>query len=130
MNIAKADIKALTVEVPDQENVNIKGSKFNIVGDLDSNEYTTADFEATPKDGNITLQLSYTDKSNVRRTITKKVTYESKYFEDRATDQKGSSVYTWIIVLVLIGLIVYGYIRRKNKKKAMIKKRKALSSKK
>jgi len=130
LNIAKVDIKALTVEVPDQENVNIKGSKFNIVGDLDSNEYTTADFEATPKDGNITLQLSYTDKSNVRRTLTKKVTYESKYFEGRATDKKGSSVYTWIVVLVILGLLVFWYLGKKKKKKAMIEKRRALSSRK
>ncbi len=124
LNIAKVDVKALTVEVPDQENVQIKGAKFNIVGDLDSNSYTTADFEAVPKDGNITLEISYTDKSNVRRSIQKQVMFESKYFEDRATGQSGSSVTTWIIVLVILGLIVFWYLKRKKKKKLMAERRK------
>jgi len=124
LNIAKVDVKALTVEVPDQENVKIKGAKFNIVGDLDSNSYTTADFEAIPKDGNMTLQISYTDKSNVRRSVEKQVMFESKYFENRASSQGGSSITIWIIVLVVIGLLVFWYLKRKKKKKLMAERRK------
>ena len=51
LNIGDQDIEALTLEIPKQENIEIKGSNRNIVGDLDSNEYTTADFEAIPADG-------------------------------------------------------------------------------
>ena len=124
LNVAKVDVKALTVEVPDQENVQIKGAKFNIVGDLDSNEYTTADFEAVPKDGNISIELSYTDKSNVRRTLNKQVLYESKYFQDRFSSKNGSSATTWIILLVIVVGLGYWYYRRKRNKKLMAERRK------
>lgn len=118
LNIAEADIEALTLEIPDQENIEIKGSKTNIVGDLDSNEYTTADFEAIPKDGEITIKLSYSDSTNTRRTLEKTIEYESKYFQDRIADQKSTSTWTYIFYLIII-LVIIWFIRR------TIKKRKA-----
>ena len=47
LNIAETDVEALTIEIPKQDNIDIKGANRIVVGDLDSNEYTTADFEAT-----------------------------------------------------------------------------------
>jgi len=127
LNIAKVNIKALTVEVPDQQNVQIKGAKYNIVGDLDSNEYTTADFEATPTDGAITLNLYYTDKSDTRREIQKKVAYESKYFEDRASSSQGGiPIVTWIVLIVIVLGLGFWYYKRKQKKKLMLEKRRAM----
>ncbi|MDP3965970.1 MAG: hypothetical protein Q8Q04_00380 [archaeon] len=123
LNIAKVDTQALTVLIPDQENIEIKGSNVNIVGDLDSNEYTTADFEATAKSGDLNLVFLYTDQAEVRRTIEKTVAFNSKYFEDRAADQGGSPIVTWIILVVVIGLIVAWYLRRKKKKKLLAERR-------
>ena len=59
LNIGNQDIEALTVEIPKQENIVVKGANRNIVGDLDSNEYTTTDFEAIPAGGDINLILHY-----------------------------------------------------------------------
>ncbi len=125
LNIAKVNIKALTVEVPKQDNIQIKGSNVNIVGDLDSNEYTTADFDAVPSDGNITLKISYSDQANVRRTVEKTVVYDSKFFDGQGKS-KSSPVVTWIIVLVVVGLIVYWYLRRKKKKRLLAERRRNL----
>jgi len=105
LNTAKVDIKALTMEVPKQESIKIKGSNVNIVGDLDSNEYTTADFEGTPSNGEITLKVSYTDQAEVRRIVEEVVNYDSSYFEDRVSDKKGSPVTTWIIVIVVVHIM-------------------------
>lgn len=118
LNIAESDVQALTVEIPKQDNVIIKGAKTNIVGDLDSNEYTTADFEATPKAGNIILELSYSDAINERRVVEKIVAYEPEYFEGLVKDQKSSPIGTYLILLIIISLVVYYFYRRNKKKKA------------
>ena len=116
LNIAESDIEALTLEILPQENIIIKGSKINIVGDLDSNEYTTADFEATPKKGNITIKISYSDATNTRRTLEKTVAFEPSYFENRVSDQKKTSKTSYLIGLIIIILIIW-YVRRRRKKK-------------
>jgi len=59
------------LEIPKQTNIIVKGPNRVVVGDLDSNEYTTADFEATMRDGDLTIELTYSDTINVRRTISK-----------------------------------------------------------
>lgn len=116
LNIGKEDIEALTVEIPQQENIEIKGPKTKIVGDLDSNEYTTADFEAIISEGEITLNLIYTDTINERRTIEKKVLFEPEYFEGRISDQSKPKTTQYIIWTLLIVGLVYYFLRRRKKK--------------
>jgi len=117
LNIGKEDIKALTVEIPKQDNIEIKGSKANIVGDLDSNEYTTADFEAIPKQGEITIQLHYTDSINARRTVEKTVAFEPEYFQGRIADQKKTSPWIYLFWIVVLFLIIYFSYRKYKKYK-------------
>ena len=84
LNIENIDVEALTLEIPSQDNILIKGSKTNIIGDLDSNEYTTANFEATPSEGEILVKIIYTDSINKRRTLEKTVLFETvkvKFFD-------------------------------------------------
>ncbi len=122
LNIAEVDVKALTIEIPEQENVVIKGSNINIVGDLDSNEYTTADFEATPVDGELKLEVFYTDINNVRRNIQKTVPFKMSYFQGRAGDANGNSSTTLIIALVVVVIVGYLYYRKRKKKKLLAQK--------
>lgn len=118
LNTGNQDIEALTLEIPKQENIVIKGSNRNIVGDLDSNEYTTADFEAIPSEGEINLIIYYTDSINERRTIEKTVYYDHSYFIDAIDniEQDKSGTYVVIGIIVIIGVFLY-LKRRKNKKK-------------
>lgn len=118
LNIGKSDIEALSVEIPKQEGVIVKGSNINIVGDLDSNEYTTADFEATPEEGNIDLKLTYTDSINERRSIVKEVSFDPAYFNGRVADEGGSSKTKYFILLVIAGGVGYYFYRKHKKKKA------------
>lgn len=120
LNIESVDIEALTVEIPKQDNIQVKGPSRIVVGDLDSNEYTTADFEATLKDGEITISLTYSDSINVRRTMEKTISFDSSYFTDRKVDQTttGTGTYIfWGIILVLIIYFTYKKISKKKKKK-------------
>ncbi|MEA3248520.1 MAG: hypothetical protein U9Q73_02325 [Nanoarchaeota archaeon] len=117
LNIAKSDVEALTVEIPKQEGITVKGPNKVVVGDLDSNEYTSADFEATLTDGLITLSLIYSDTINVRRTITKTVVFDSSYFTKRVTDEKPTSIWTYLFLgAVVIFVIGYFYKKKKSKK--------------
>jgi len=116
LNIGESDVEALTIEVPRQENIEIKGSKRNIVGGLDSTEDTTFSFEAIPKDGEIKLTILYTDESSVRRMLEKTVVYDSSYFEGRIRDQTSTPFWVWILIIIVIG-IIYFYWRKKKKKK-------------
>jgi hypothetical protein len=118
LNIAPSDIEALTIEIPKQDQIISKGSNRIVVGDLDSNEYTSADFEASPKDGEFKVNLIYSDKINTRRTVEKMVSFDSSYFTERKADEKTTSKTAYAIYAVIIILLVWwGFKKFKKKKK-------------
>jgi len=122
LNIAENDIKALAVEVPKQDNIIIKGSNREIVGDLDSDEYTTADFEAIPVNGKLKLLLKYSDENNERRSVEEDVEYDNNYFVDRLKDKKKSPTGNYITFGIIILLIVLWYRNKQKKKKVLQEK--------
>ena len=113
LNIGEHDVEALTVEIPKQKVIDVKGSSRNIVGNLDSNEDTTFSFEAKPKDGEIMLNIIYTDEINVRRSVEKSVVFESSHFEGRASDSDGGNNTEWIVIVVLLLAGFWWWRRRK-----------------
>ena len=117
LNIEASDVEALTVSIPKQDNIIVKGASQNIVGDLDSNEYTTADFEAVPSDGDITIELTYSDTINKRRTISKTVTFDSSYFTERKADQTTTGTGTYIFWAVIIAVALYFIYKKVSSKK-------------
>lgn len=117
LNIGKNDVEALTVEVPKQQTIDVKGSNKAIIGTLDANQDTTFTYEATPRDGEIKLIVHYNDENGQRRNVEKSVTYDSSYFTDRARDaEKKSSIWMWVIIILVILLIIY-FVRRRMKNK-------------
>lgn len=123
LNIADVDIEALTVEVPKQDSIKIKGANKKVIGDLDSNEYTTVDFEAVPNNGEINLKLTYTDSINVRREIDKKVVFDADYFTDRNGGKKKQPVWLYVLIVLVIAWFVWRQIKKnKAKKKRMMQK--------
>jgi len=117
LNIESSDIEALTLEIPKQDAVSVKGSNRIVVGDLDSNEYTTADFEVTPKQGEFKVNLIYSDEINERRVVEKIVSYDSSYFTDRIADQKTTSKTVYIVWAVIIILVIWWIVKKFKKKK-------------
>ncbi len=114
LNTAKSDVEALTIEIPKQDTIEVYGAKTNIVGDLDSNEYTTADFTAVPKEGEIKLDIYYTDSTNARRHLEKTVLFEPEYFKEEA---ESTSTTTYVVVAIVIVIIIYFFYRKHKKKK-------------
>jgi hypothetical protein len=128
LNMGENDVKALVVEIPKQESINVKGSNRDIVGDLDSSDDTTARFEAVPSEGEFEVVLHYTDEINERRMMVKKVMYDSSYFLNRKKDE-AQSVSLWFyitLVLVIIWIIIWirSYLKRRRLKESMKNHRK------
>jgi len=117
LNIEAADVEALTIQIPKQTGIEVKGPSRVVVGDLDSNEYTTADFEAIPEDGEIKIELIYSDTINTRRTLEKTITFDSSYFTGRKADQQTTSKWTYIFYAAIVAIIIYWILKRRKKKK-------------
>jgi hypothetical protein len=116
LNIADSDVEALTLEILPQENVKIYGTNRVVVGDLDSNEFTTADFKALIERDEIQIKIIYTDSTGTRRDLIKTVKFDSEYFENtKVSSAWGWQTYTIIIILV-VGAI-WWYRQRKHKSK-------------
>ena len=113
LNVGEADIEALTVEIPEQEGVTLIGADKNIVGDLDSNEDTSADFKISTKNQEIILNMIYSDVNNERRAIQKTVVFNHENFK---TEKQGRSKWTWFFLIVIIGGISYWYYKKRKKK--------------
>jgi uncharacterized membrane-anchored protein len=107
LNIAESDVEAVTIDIPPQEGLLVKGARTNIIGDIDSMEYTTADFEIVPLEGELKLEISYSDSNGVRRVVQKGILYDSSYFSSRNGDEEGMSIMTIIIIVAV--LFVVGY---------------------
>jgi hypothetical protein len=120
LNIGEDDVVALTVDVPKQDNIAVKGTNREIIGDLDAADDTTFKFEAVPKDGEIGLEIAYTDSINERRHMTKKVYYDSSYFSARKADEvQPPSIYYYLfyaLLLLVIVVKIWGWVKRKKKK--------------
>lgn len=102
LNIGEHDVEAVTIEVPKQNALTIKGANRNIIGSLDANEDTSFSFEGSPAQGDIKLLIYYTDEINVRRSIEKSVYFDPSYFEGRSSDSGGVSWYVYVIVIIII----------------------------
>jgi hypothetical protein len=116
LNTGENDVEALTLEVKNQDAITLRGPGTNIIGSLDSNDFTTADFEATAASGEIDLVMYYTDSINTRRTLEKTIYFDSQPFVDKSSENGGSWT-TYIILLLIVAGIAYYFYRRHKKKK-------------
>ena len=116
LNIGDSDVEAVKIEIPRQGGVDVKGSNIALAGDLDSNEYTTADFNIVSEIEEINLTIFYSDATNVRRILEKVMVFEEEYFKNRPGEGKKTSKWVYLIIISIIAYIVY-YFYKKDKKK-------------
>lgn len=120
LNTGDGDAEAVVIEIPRQDNIQVKGASKNIVGSLDSKDDTTFSFEAVPSDGEININILYSDETGVRRTVERTVLYDSSYFTGRVRDVKTTPTYMYwivgIIVLIIIWRVWKGIAKRRKEK--------------
>ena len=116
LNIGENDVEALTIDIQEQENLDLRESPRNIVGSLDSNEETTFDYTAVPSEGSIDLKITYTDEIGERRSLNKTVHFNPDYYKQQ--DQKGDGMSFWFYLsIILVAYMAFRWIRNKRKSK-------------
>jgi hypothetical protein len=117
LNIGAHDIEALTLEIEEQDGLKISGKNINNIGDLDSNEDTSADFKADIESGDYEIQYRYSDSNGERRVGTLNFDFDKEQF---AVEGNGSSTLTkifWVAVIVLVAWFGWKYWKKKKKRK-------------
>lgn len=121
LNIGKNDVEALAAEIPQQENIILKGPNKKILGSLDANDYTTVDFNLAPLDsfeGSIDLIIRYTDETGVRRTLNKTLYFNSFSFQTEKSTKKKNFIYYLVAALIVIFIAYRIYKKHEKKRKA------------
>lgn len=118
LNIGQKNVDALTIEIPEQENIKIIKSQRLIVGSLDSNEDDVAAFEATPSKGDLTIKILYTDYLGERRQMEKKVYFNPDYFPKENKSSSISPTMAFILGLLIPIIVIFAKNQiKKNKEK-------------
>lgn len=120
VNTGNNDVDALTAEIVPTEEQTIKGSLKSVVGSLDAGQDATFAFESAPIKSDFTLKIAYTDSDGTRRSEMQTVTFDPEYFTGRKADQKQTSVWTyiiWIVILAVVVFFVWRFFRRRRQQK-------------
>lgn len=122
-NTGSEQISSVTTQI--QGEINISGSKTQVLGNLNSGDYTLATFDLTSAETDaLDVRISYTDSSGIRRTDTQQIQLPDPSTGDRGStgsmdEESGNSSMTYILIglggLLLVGIYVL-YRRRKGKK--------------
>jgi len=149
-NIGKNTANSMIVRIPEQEDYTTTGTNGQMVGNLDSGDYTIVSFtvSSTKRDaGDLTVQIDYTDSIGERRSVTKEISLSgsstiavnNSSISGMATGEfpegfqrRDSMNWSYIIIpLVVLVLLAGGFFGFKNKEKiiGLIKKKKKDSQK-
>ncbi|MBU0906690.1 MAG: hypothetical protein KKE05_00875, partial [Nanoarchaeota archaeon] len=132
-NTGKNPANSLIVRIPSQDGFVVTGATGQMVGNLDSGDYSIVSFSLSQVgrgSGFLTVEMDYTDNIGVRRTVEKQVRYNfgsasagnytnfSGGFRRTGTQSQSSSSSsnTWVWV-VIIAVVVVGYVIYRRKKR-------------
>jgi hypothetical protein len=82
-NIGKNTANSMIVRIPEQESYKTTGTNGQMVGNLESGDYTVTSFSLTQvgrNPGNLIVQIDYTDSIGVRRSVLKEVQFGSQSY--------------------------------------------------
>jgi hypothetical protein len=73
-NVGVNPAKAVSVEIPTQNGFSVSGSSTQVIGNLNSGDYTSANFQVAQRgSSDMNIRIQYTDAAGVRRSIDKKL---------------------------------------------------------
>ena len=124
-NIGQEDANSVIVKIPEQTRFQTIGTSGQMIGNLDSGDYTLVSFQLEEKqnsEGMLNVQIDYTDSIGERRTLIKEIELEmnlgntltkslnsaGKNFKQKQTSIF-KSVWFWVITIVIIGIIFKYY---------------------
>ena len=123
-NTGGKQISSVITQIQD-ENVNVSGSRTQVLGNLNSGDYTLATFDLESSEiSRVDMEVSYTDSSGLRRNSVESITLPDSTLGGTTStvsgdEEDGNSSMTYILIglggLVLVGVYAL-YRRRKGKK--------------
>lgn len=122
-NIGDQNADSVTVMLPEQSSIDIIGSNKEIVGGIETNDYTVSSFKVIPReDAPIIVRISYTDSIGIRREVEKAVLFKASSYSYKIAKEERSNnralIYIGIGVLGIVAIIVLFRILRKKKKQS------------
>ncbi len=109
------DLKFLDIELLPSTSYECYSSKEYYVGDLDSDDYRTADFEIKTNEREFILKLKATFRDENNKLYTENMEVPVKLIN--GNESKGvSGWFVFLLLIVLVGLIYYIYRCKKNHK--------------
>lgn len=123
-NIGKKNAQSVTVSLPGQSSIDIIGSDKNILGGIDTNDYTIASFKVISKqDGPLVVRIAYTDSIGIRREVEKAVIFKASSYEVSTNNNAKTTDYRALIYIAIgvIGIIVIFVLLRIFRKKRKVK---------
>ena len=123
-NTGGKQISSVITQIQD-ENVNVSGSRTQVLGNLNSGDYTLATFDLESSEiSRVDMEVNYTDSSGLRRNSVESITLPDSTLGGTTStvsgdEEDGNSSMTYILIglggLVLVGVYAL-YRRRKGKK--------------
>ena len=121
-NTGDQNADSVTVSLPEQSAIEIIGSNKEIIGGIETNDYTVSSFKVVPKeDALIVVHISYTDSIGIRREVDKAVLFKaSTYSYKIAAKETGANnralIYIGIgVVGIAIIIVLFRILRKKRK---------------
>ena len=133
----------MIVRIPDQDSYKVTGTNGQMVGNLESGDYTIVGFAVSSisrTGGNLIVQIDYTDNIGERRSVLKEISLNSGIsssvnmtgmasgeFPEGNFSRKGGINWTYVTIPILICLMFAGgFVIYKKREKiiGLIKKRK------
>jgi LPXTG-motif cell wall-anchored protein len=122
VNKGTTDVKFLNVQLLPVEGVEIIGSSESYIGNLDSDDFSTAEFQLYVKDAdgqvNLPVIVEYKDANN--NNYKQELALPLKLYSSSQAKKisgNGNNTFIWVMVLVVIGAGIWYYRRRKKKQK-------------
>ncbi len=125
-NIGKNPANSITIKIPKQQDIEVKGISSTIIGNLYAGDYTIATYNLLPKnpENNLEVEIHYTDSLGERHIIKKTIPFMSKkdFYEiynriHGLNKNKGYSFWFYITLILLAYIIVKFIKNRRNRKK-------------
>jgi len=110
---------AVSINIPDQDNFTVVGPSSAFLGNLDSGDFTTADFTLIPAKNNtlnnLRVEISYTDSTGKRHTLIEQTPLLLITGLQTTKTTSDNSLYIGAVVVLLIVGFLY-YRRRRGRK--------------
>jgi len=125
VNKGVTDIKFLYVKVKESSDIKVLSTPGSYLGNIDSDDYETADFEINVVEGKegiaiLPLEIEYKDAINRDYVVEKNLEIRIYSEEDleKLGEKEGNPVIGTIIVIVIVAglLVIYFYMRKRKKR--------------